>query len=183
MGMVAGVFLPFVLKVISAFEFDALLAATVVFTFVAVSAVPRVARIVPPIVACALVGLVVLGLTHPSTLCDVALVGRCDSGIRGSCFYLGCDSRVSVAAHRHRDRYPQLTGVCCLASKRLHAARNTLTTLCGIGSFAYAALGAVPTCVTGPANALLNASGEKRNRYVGGVVFGALMLGLACSRP
>ena len=176
MGMVAGVFLPFVLKVISAFEFDAILAATVVFTFVAVSAVPRVARIVPPIVACALVGLVVLGLTHPSTLSTLPSLGVATPVFVGPVFTWAATAELVLPLTVTVIGIHNLQGFAVSQANGYTPPRNTLTTLCGIGSFAYAALGAVPTCVTGPANALLNASGEKRNRYVGGVVFGALML-------
>ena len=56
------------------------------------------------------------------------------------------------------------------------APRNVLTTVCGLGTFVYAAIGAVPTCVTGPANGILNVSGEKERRYAGGVVLGTLMI-------
>ena len=54
--------------------------------------------------------------------------------------------------------------------------RNALTTACGLGSFVFALIGTVPTCVTGPANGILNASGEKERRYAGAVVFGGLMI-------
>jgi benzoate membrane transport protein len=53
---------------------------------------------------------------------------------------------------------------------------NTLTALCGLGTLVQGALGAAPLCVTGPANAVLNLSGARERRYVGGIVFGAAIL-------
>ena len=54
--------------------------------------------------------------------------------------------------------------------------RNTLTTVCGVCTFPFAAIGGVPTVITGPANGILNVSGDFERRYAGGVVFGVLML-------
>jgi benzoate membrane transport protein len=53
---------------------------------------------------------------------------------------------------------------------------NTLTFACGVGSLAFGIVGSVPTCVTGPANAIINSAGKVADRYLGGVTFGVLML-------
>ena len=53
---------------------------------------------------------------------------------------------------------------------------NTLTVACGVGSLLFGIFGAVPTCVTGPVNAILNSSGATQRRYVGGIIFGILLL-------
>ncbi|GIX49010.1 MAG: hypothetical protein KatS3mg131_3221 [Candidatus Tectimicrobiota bacterium] len=53
---------------------------------------------------------------------------------------------------------------------------NVLTVLCGVGTCLFGLLGSVPTCVTGPANAILTSSGARGQHYAGGVVFGACML-------
>jgi benzoate membrane transport protein len=53
---------------------------------------------------------------------------------------------------------------------------NSLTLVCGVGTGLMAPLGTVPLCVTGPANAILNTSGPRELRFMGGVVFGVLML-------
>jgi benzoate membrane transport protein len=44
-------------------------------------------------------------------------------------------------------------------------------------------MGSVPTCVTGPSNALLQASGEARTRYVGGMIFGLLAIAFSLCAP
>jgi benzoate membrane transport protein len=53
---------------------------------------------------------------------------------------------------------------------------NNLTVACGLGSLLFGAFGSVPTCVTGPANAILNTSGVKEQRYMAGVIFGLLAI-------
>ena len=52
---------------------------------------------------------------------------------------------------------------------------NTLTLLCGLGSCVFAVFGSVPTCVTGPANAILVSSGPRDSQYLGALVFGLCM--------
>jgi len=60
---------------------------------------------------------------------------------------------------------------------------NNLTVACGLGSLLYGAFGSVPTCVTGPANAILNTSGNKERRYVAGMVFGLLAITFGLFSP
>jgi benzoate membrane transport protein len=45
-----------------------------------------------------------------------------------------------------------------------------------VASVAFGAFGAVSACVTGPVNGILNTSGDPARRYMGGVVFGILIL-------
>src|SRR5260221_5139980 len=72
-------------------------------------------------------------------------------------------------------------GVLSAAGHRPPA--NALTIATGLGSMPVATLGAVPVCVTGPANALLSASGATRRHWIGAVVFGALMAALGLFAP
>ena len=53
---------------------------------------------------------------------------------------------------------------------------NVITIACGAWSILAAGVGAVSTCLTGPTNALLAASGERSRHYVAGVVCGLLAL-------
>lgn len=46
----------------------------------------------------------------------------------------------------------------------------------GIGSLLSAAVGAISSCLTGPTNALLTSSGEKRRHYTAAVSFGVLAI-------
>ena len=67
-------------------------------------------------------------------------------------------------------------GIAVLTTAGYKPPINTLTTICGLGSLVYGLFGSVPTCVTGPVNAILTSSGERRTNYIGGIVFGFLML-------
>ena len=51
---------------------------------------------------------------------------------------------------------------------------NAITVACGVGALTSAAVGVVSTCLTGPTNAILTASGEKPRHYSAGIVTGVM---------
>jgi benzoate membrane transport protein len=53
---------------------------------------------------------------------------------------------------------------------------DAVTIACGIGSLASAITGAVSTCLTGPTNAILVSSGERKRQYTSGLVVGSLAI-------
>jgi benzoate membrane transport protein len=53
---------------------------------------------------------------------------------------------------------------------------NVITIACGAWSLLTAAVGAVSTCLTGPTNALLSASGDRTRHYTAGIVCGLLAM-------
>ena len=54
---------------------------------------------------------------------------------------------------------------------------------CGATSIAAAFIGAVPTCLTGPVNAIISASGARHAQYTAGVLVGALGVGFGLIAP
>jgi benzoate membrane transport protein len=54
---------------------------------------------------------------------------------------------------------------------------------CGIGSIVTAFVGTVSTCLTGPTNAIIAASGERERHYTGGLVVGVLALAFGLLSP
>ena len=65
----------------------------------------------------------------------------------------------------------------------LQAFENLSTLLCGGGTVVYGVMGCVPTVVTGPANAILNISGDPDWRFVGGIWFGLFFILLGLFAP
>jgi benzoate membrane transport protein len=53
---------------------------------------------------------------------------------------------------------------------------NAITVACGIGSAASAVVGGISTCLTGPANAIVVASGERKRQYTSAIVVGVLAI-------
>jgi benzoate membrane transport protein len=67
-------------------------------------------------------------------------------------------------------------GIAILRSAGHQAPVNVVTIVCGIGSMLNAIVGSVSTCLTGPTNALLVASGERDRHYTAGIFLGVLAI-------
>ena len=67
-------------------------------------------------------------------------------------------------------------GVAVLRAAGHDAPVNMITIACGAWSLLAAGVGAVSTCLTGPTNALLAASGERSRHYTAGIVCGLLAM-------
>lgn len=71
-------------------------------------------------------------------------------------------------------------GMAVLTAAGHRPPMNLVTLLCGLWSFPAAAVGAVSTCLTGPTNALLTASGERSRQYAAAIWCGALAVVFGC---
>jgi benzoate membrane transport protein len=176
MAMVAGVFLPFVTKTVTGFADNWLVATVTVGVFVLCSAIPRLARVVPPIllaIACGGTLVVAQGNLAVSDSLSFSLVTPV---IYSPVFSWRATVELVIPLTITVIGIHNLQGFSISEANGYRPPRNTLTTVCGVGAFVFAIVGTVPTCVTGPANGILNTSGEKERRYAGGVLFGVLMI-------
>jgi benzoate membrane transport protein len=60
---------------------------------------------------------------------------------------------------------------------------NAIAAACGAASLATAFVGTVSTCLTGPVNAIITASGEKHRHYTAGIFVGVLALAFGLLSP
>jgi benzoate membrane transport protein len=60
---------------------------------------------------------------------------------------------------------------------------DAIAVACGAGSMLTAFVGSVSTCLTGPVNAIISSSGEKRRHYAAGILVGLLALGFGLLSP
>ena len=65
-------------------------------------------------------------------------------------------------------------GIAILRAVRHDPPVNAITTACGAMSLVAAVVGTVSTCLTGPVNAIISASGEHHRQYTAGVFVGVL---------
>jgi len=176
MAMVAGVFLPFCLKIVSGFEQDWLIAIATVAAFMAVSLVPVLERNLPPILAALAAGVAVavangqFALTEPLTLTIANPIIYAPAFSWAATVELVLPMAITVVGIHNAQ------GFAISRDNGYDPPINTLTTACGVGSVTFGLFGAVSTCVTGPSNGILNTSGDPARRYMGGVVFGFLIL-------
>ncbi len=176
MGMVSGVFLPFCLNIISAFQEALWIALFMVLVFVVLLAVPTVERSFPPVLGALIVGILVtvstghLDLDRPLTL-SVAMPNLYVPTFSiQSLLELVIPLAITVVGIHNAQ------GFTILKAAGYKPPVNTLTVACGVGTLFSGIFGAPPSCVTGPVNAILNSSGLTDHRYIGGIVFGVLIL-------
>lgn len=175
MAMVAGVFLPFGLDAIGAFAQSGLLAATMTAAYVAAAAWPRLGRLCPPVLLALATGAAVLwaqGFAAP----EAAFAGLSRPRLHAPEWSWAALAELVVPLTIAVVGVQNAQGFFILRSAGYRPAENVMTVASGVGSMAVAWLGAVPVCVAGPGNAILNRSGAVERRWAGGVVFGLLML-------
>jgi len=176
MAMVAGVFLPFVVKIVTAFPAGWGIAATTVGAFAAFSALAALGRRAPPILAALVAGALAVAAAGEVDLEGTPGLALVEPLLFVPAFSWQALGELVVPLAITVIGIHNMQGFAVLRSNGYDPPINVLTTACGLGSFAFALVGTVPACVTGPANAMLNAAGAPARRYAGGILFGFLML-------
>jgi benzoate membrane transport protein len=175
MGMVAGVFLPIGLGMVTSFADAPIIAGATVAGFVVVAALPAISQRFPPMLGALFAGAVAVGFSgeFSSGMLDGEWIARPE--IRAVSFSLAAMFElvppllISVIAIQN------LQGFTILSQAGHKPPINALTVACGYGSLAMGAFGSVPACVTGPVNAVLVGARPPAARWAGGVVFGILI--------
>ncbi len=176
MGMVSGVFLPFGLKIVTGFVDDAGIALAVVAAFLIASAVPALGRLFPPVLAALAVGvlaIVATGHVNPAEPIGFAIAQPkfyMPSFSVQALLELVLPLAVTVIGIQNSQ------GFAVLSAAGYDPPINAATIVCGLGTLLFALFGSVPTCVTGPSNAIMCSAGSTDQRFVGGLIYGALMV-------
>jgi benzoate membrane transport protein len=183
MAMVAGVFLQFGLDLVLAVESDTALAAPMVLAYVACAALPRLGHWVPPIL-----GALVAGVGA------VLLAGRVDASATSGHWLAAPVWQQPLLTW---SSVPELVvplvitvlvvqngqGMAVLRSAGHQPPMGRVTLACGVVSIGAAFVGAVSTCLTGPTNALLTASGDRARHYAAAVWCGVLAIAFGLLAP
>jgi benzoate membrane transport protein len=145
-------------------------------TFFVLTAVPRLQKMVPPMIAVLVVGIVIL------------LSGGYDSGssyagpvLAAPRFYA---PEFSVAAALELVIPLAITviaaqnaqGIVILRSAGHNPPVNAITTACGIASLVTAMVGSVSSCLTGPSNAILTSGGSHDRHWLAAVILGGMAI-------
>ena len=183
MGMVAGVFLRFGLDLVRSLHEDAAIAAPMVIAFLLLNAWPAAGRRLPPLLGALLVGALAVALSgrFAPELSTAAVLARPNLYLPEwspqAMIELVVPLAITVLVVQNGQ------GFAVLKAAGHEAPINAITVACGIGSMATAFVGTVSTCLTGPTNAILSASGERARHYTGGLVVGALALAFGLLSP
>ncbi|HWJ68064.1 MAG TPA: benzoate/H(+) symporter BenE family transporter [Nocardioides sp.] len=176
MAMVAGVFLGFGTGLVAAVGAAWAVAVPMVAAFLLCALVPRVGALFPPVVAAVLVGaaaVVLTGTGAPVAWPDSAVavpVLQAPTFSWAALAELVLPLAVTVVFVQNAQ------GMAVLAAAGHRAPMRFATVACGLWSLPAAAVGAVSTCLTGPTNALLTASGPRERQYAAGIVCGVVAI-------
>lgn len=183
MGMVAGVFLRFGLDLVYSMRDDFWLAAPMALAFIALTAVPRLARVLPPVVGALIVGAAV-----------IAVMGTFDA--RGEPIFALVQPNLYAVVFSWRAMIELVVplaitvlvvqngqGIAVLGAAGHQPPVNAITLACGAGSMITGLVGSVSTCLTGPVNAIISASGARERQYTAGMFVALLALGFGLLSP
>jgi len=183
MAMVAGVFLRFGTGLVYAVRDDLGIAAPMVLAFIALSALPRLGRRLPPLIGALIVGGIAILVSGSFDSKSQELLA-----LRLPTLYLPAFSwramvelvvplAITVLVVQNGQ------GFAVLSAAGHKPPINAIATACGAGSMLTAFVGSVSTCLTGPVNAILSSAGDRHRHYTGGVVVGILALGFGLMSP
>jgi len=183
MAMVAGVFLRFGTDLVEALPADVAVAAPMVLAFLAATAWPGLGRWLPPILAALVVGVVVVlaagrlaeGSTAGPWLAQPVL--QAPEFTWAATVQLVVPLVITVLVVQNGQ------GMAVLTAAGHRPPMNVVTLACGLVSLPAAALGAISTCLTGPTNALLTASGAPRRHYAAAIWCGVLAIAFGSFAP
>ena len=180
MAMVAGVFLRFGTGVVHAFRDDIAVALPMALVFLLISCAPRIARYVPPLIGALLAGALAVWLLGSFRPPSGALFSFASPNLYqpqwswAAMVELVVPIAITVLVVQNGQ------GMAVLSASGHRAPINAITVGCGAGSVLAALVGTVPTCLTGPVNAVITSSGDKHRHYTAAIAVGifAIIFGL-----
>ena len=176
MAMVAGVFLKFGLDLVFAFRDGFWIALPMTAVFLALSAVPRLAKVMPPLIGALVAGIVaiaILGGFAPTSEAPLALTPPnvyMPEFSWAAMVELVVPLAITVLVVQNGQ------GFAVLSAAGHKPPVNAITAACGVGSMLCAVVGTVSTCLTGPVNAIIASGGERERQYTAGIFVAALGL-------
>jgi benzoate membrane transport protein len=174
MAMVAGVFLRFGTGLVEALG-DVVVAVPMVVVFLVLSTWAWLGTRIPPILGALVVGAVAVAVSGrfnpgPTTGWIAAPGLQTPQWSLQATIELVVPLAITVLVVQNGQ------GIAVLRSAGHAAPVNAVTLACGLWSMLAAAVGSVSTCLTGPTNALLLASGERSRHYTAGICCGLLAI-------
>jgi benzoate membrane transport protein len=176
MGMVAGVFLRFGLDLVRALFSDSAIVAPMVAVWLLLSCLPQLGQRCPPIIGALLVGgfaAIALGRFDGSAPLQLELIRpvvQAPAWSLAAMIELVVPLAITVLVVQNGQ------GIAVLKAAGHTPPIDAITIACGVGAVASAVTGAVSTCLTGPTNAILVASGEPKRQYTSALVVGLLAI-------
>jgi len=183
MGMVAGVFLRFGLGLVYSVRDDFWIAAPMIGAFLALSVSATWSRRLPPLIGALLVGaaaIAILGKFHPS---GAELHALAHPTVYAPVFSWRAMIELVIPLAITVLVVQNGQGIAVLNAAGHKPPVNAITVACGAGSMLAGLVGTVSTCLTGPVNAIISASGERHRHYTAGLAVGVFALAFGLFAP
>jgi benzoate membrane transport protein len=183
MAMVAGVFLRFGVDLVRAFAEELWIALPMAAAFIALTALPRLARALPPLIGALAVGAVAVWLLGGFKPPAGALFAVAQPNVYlpqwswAAMVELVVPLAITVLAVQNAQ------GIAILSANGHQPPTNAITAACGAGAIVTGLVGAVSTCLTGPVNAVISTSGERHRHYTAALFIALLALGFGLLAP
>jgi benzoate membrane transport protein len=183
MGMVAGVFLRFGLDLVRALHADIAIAGPMVGTYLLLCALPALGRRLPPLIGALAAGAIAtaaLGRFDAAAFGAIELarpVVQMPAWSWAAMIELVVPLAITVLVVQNGQ------GIAVVKAAGHAPPIDTITVACGVGALASAVVGSVSTCLTGPTNAIITASGERSRQYTAGIFTGLLAVAFGLMAP
>src|SRR5918999_1554832 len=183
MAMVAGVFLRFGIDLVLAFSQGLWIAAPMTAAFVALTALPRLARTLPPLIGALAVGALALWILGAFKPAPGALFALARPNLYVPQFSWAAMIELVVPLAITVLAVQNAQGIAILTANGHKPPINAITAGCGVGAIVTALVGAVSTCLTGPVNAVISTSGERPRHYTAALFIALLAMGFGLLAP
>jgi benzoate membrane transport protein len=183
MAMVAGVFLRFGVDLVRAFADELWIALPMSAAFVALSAAPRLARALPPLIGALVVGAFALWLLGAFKPPPGALFAIAKPNLYVPQFSWAAMVELVVPLAITVLAVQNGQGIAILTANGHRPPVNAITAACGLGSIVTGLVGTVSTCLTGPVNAVISTSGARERQYTAGIFVAVLGLAFGLLAP
>ncbi|HET7197209.1 MAG TPA: benzoate/H(+) symporter BenE family transporter [Burkholderiales bacterium] len=183
MAMVAGVFLRFGIGLVQSFRDDLALAFCMSAAWLACSAVPRLGRYLPPLIAALAGGVAVILIEGSSRTAGGPLLALVSPHFYAPRFSWSAMVELVLPLAITVLTVQNAQGIAILTANGHRPPTNAITAACGVGAFFTGLVGSVSTCLTGPVNAVITSAGEKPRHYTAALAVAALSMGFGLLAP
>ncbi len=183
MGMVAGVFLQFGIDWLKAFNEAFWIALPMTAVFLTLLAMPRVSRIVPPMIAALVVGVVAAFATDAIVATSAAPLSLAPPRLVMPVFSWAAIAELMVPLAVTVLAAQNGQGFAILTAAGHKPPVDAVTMGCGAGSLLVAPFGPASTCLTGPVSAILVAGTPREKHFASAVVLGMLAVAFGLCAP
>ncbi len=183
MAMVAGVFLRFGVDLVLAFRDGFWIAAPMTLAFFALSALPKLARVLPPLIGALIVGAVAVWWLDGFKPSADVLFALAQPNLYVPQFSWPAMVELVIPLAITVLVVQNGQGITVLTANGHQPPINAITIGCGLGSIFTGFFGTVSTCLTGPVNAILSSSGEKHRHYTAALMFCLIAIAFGLMAP